>query len=194
MRKKTGVHGLLTAGNLECADCGDRGKTVVKFCSVKLGVFLCNQCYAAHRALGAHVSRVKCIGLDKFSDAEVDLLTRRGNAVVNQEYEAHLPAGAKPPPTPCNGCSSSTCRDCKERLQFIKEKYENRRWYAAVVSSAGTAIDPPLPSSSAPSPNECNDDDPFGLFQPSTTTSSTPPTNQQSASSKNTDFFAAFGL
>lgn len=193
MRKKTGVHGLLKVGNLECADCGDRGKTVVNFCSVKLGVFLCNQCYAAHRALGAHISRVKCIGLDEFSDAEVDLLTRRGNAVVNQEYEAHLPAGAKPPPTPCNGCSSSTCRDCKERLQFIKDKYENKRWYAAVVSSAGPAMDPPLPFPSIPSANERKDDDPFGLFQQPTTTTTTP-TNQQSASSNNTDFFATFGL
>ena len=58
-------------GNLECADCGNSGGRSVRFASVKLGVFICNQCYAAHRALGAHITRGKCIGLDSFTEREV---------------------------------------------------------------------------------------------------------------------------
>lgn len=121
---------LTIAGNLECADCNDSGKGVVRYCSVKLGVFLCNQCYAAHRALGAHITRAKCVGLDSFTQPELQLLASVGNTKANALYEANLHPGDKPPPTPCNGCSSTKCLDCSQRLQFVRDKYELKRWYA----------------------------------------------------------------
>ena len=39
---------------------------------VTLGVFLCNRCYGLHRALGAHITRVKCLGLDLWAPDEVE--------------------------------------------------------------------------------------------------------------------------
>lgn len=176
-------------GNLECADCGDSGKAVIKFCSVKLGVFLCNQCYAAHRALGAHITRGKCIGLDGFTDAEVDLLMRCGNARVNAQYEATMPeVGAKPPPTPCNGCSLSTCRDCNERLEFIANKYERKLWYSNVAIPAATQT-----TNYSTTAKSASTEDPFGLFNTSKTTK---PSNHQPKlkPTGDTDFFASFGL
>ena len=112
--------------NKTCADCGDKGNRVVRFASVKLGVFLCNQCYAAHRQLGAHITRGKVIGMDTFTATDVDLLERVGNARANAQYEAALPPNAKPPPTPCNGCSG--CQDCRQRLEYITDKYERKKW------------------------------------------------------------------
>ena len=192
---------LKIPGNLACADCGDSGKAVVKFCSVKLGVFLCNQCYAAHRALGAHITRGKCIGLDEFNDPEVERLNRLGNARVNAQYEATMPAnGVKPPPTPCNGCSLSTCRDCKERLRFITDKYEKRLWYAqSPVLSSTLPATISANDTKASAPAAPTNSDPFGLFHASST--NPPPARSQAAkppipasSVSDTDFFASFGL
>ena len=76
-------------GNATCADCGDPKR--IRFCSVTLGVFLCNRCYGVHRALGAHVTRVKCLGLDAWKPEEVDLLRAVGNARAAQRYEATAP-------------------------------------------------------------------------------------------------------
>lgn len=178
------VRALLKApGNLECADCGDSGKAVVKFCSVKLGVFLCNQCYAAHRALGAHVTRGKCIGLDSFNDSEVDLLSRLGNTRVNSQYEATMPANAKPPLTPCNGCSLSTCGDCKQRLRFVADKYDKKLWYS----------DTPHQSFQVPQETGATiGGDPFGLYDSSTPSQSTQQQAQHKAN--DADFFSSFGL
>ena len=40
----------------------------------QIGSFLCNRCFGLHRAVGAHVTRVKCIGLDAWHPDEVELL------------------------------------------------------------------------------------------------------------------------
>ena len=77
--------------NSACADCGDPKR--IRFCSVTLGVFLCNRCYGLHRALGAHVTRVKCLGLDAWKPEEVDLLRAIGNAAARSAYEANVPPG-----------------------------------------------------------------------------------------------------
>ena len=124
--------------NKTCADCGDKGNRVVRFASVKLGVFLCNQCYAAHRQLGAHITRGKVIGMDNFTATDVELLERVGNERANAQYEAALPPGAKPPPTPCNGCSG--CADCRQRLEYIADKYERKKWYRDSDTPAGKPL------------------------------------------------------
>ena len=190
MDNESRLRSILSAvpGNLECADCGKSGKHHVKFCSVTLGVFLCNQCYGAHRALGAHVTRGKCMGLDGFSDQEVQLLADQGNVRVNAKYEATMPSGAKPPPTSCNGCSSRLCRDCCQRLDFIRNKYERKLWFSETA----------VPSMPAPFTNDINGHDPFGLWEssnqnpkPSLATTLQPTT---SGSPSDSDFFASFGL
>jgi len=184
---------LLTSipGNLECADCHKPGKHNIRFCSVKLGVFLCNQCYAAHRALGAHITRVKCIGLDTFSAQEVELLeTCGGNRQVNAQYEATMPAtGIKPPPTKCNGCSLRSCPDCSQRLAFIRNKYETKLWYQEVPVAATTSI----PSTLQPPPQQQQGNDQFGLFGASDNTRSQKSFCNNKKPS-DTDFFASFGV
>ena len=48
--------------NSVCCDCGDPKR--IRFCSVTLGVFICNRCYGLHRALGAHVTRTLGRGIE----------------------------------------------------------------------------------------------------------------------------------
>ena len=169
--------------NKLCADCGDKGHRVIRFASVKLGVFLCNQCYAAHRSLGAHLTRGKVIGMDNFTIQDVEVLENAGNARVNAKYEATLTAGAKPPPTPCNGCSG--CADCRQRLQYITAKYEHRKWYsdtpapapapppakqraaapaAAAPVGGGFPVFGAQPPAPAPAPPPTTTDDLLGFF------------------------------
>ena len=80
--------------NAICADCSDPKR--IRFCSVTLGVFLCNRCYAIHRNVGAHVTRTKCVGLDTWHPDEIAKLRAVGNRRANAEYEAHVGEARKP--------------------------------------------------------------------------------------------------
>lgn len=42
-----------------------------RWASWNLGVFLCIRCGGLHRRLGTHISRVKSINLDKWTDEQV---------------------------------------------------------------------------------------------------------------------------
>lgn len=119
-------------GNGACADCSDGRR--VRFVSVTLGVFLCNRCYGLHRALGAHVTRTKCLGLDTWHPDEVALLRRVGNTVAAGLY---LAAAGTDKPTAATAD--------REVARHIKEKYELRRFVAA----PGTTPPPP-PAPNAP--------------------------------------------
>ena len=81
--------------NATCADCG--ATRTVRFCSITLGTFICNRCYGIHRAVGAHITRGKCIGLDAWAPDEVDRLRTVGNARAKLIWEAMVPASVTIP-------------------------------------------------------------------------------------------------
>ena len=75
--------------NARCADCGN---SPADWVSLNLGVFICIDCSGAHRKLGTHVSKVRSIELDSWSDANVSEFTSHGgNAKVSEKYEAVVP-------------------------------------------------------------------------------------------------------
>ncbi len=113
--------------NATCADCGDAKR--IRFCSVTLGVFLCNRCYGLHRALGAHVTRGKCLGLDAWHPDEVNLLRSVGNAGARAQFEANVPAGVVRP------TAASADRDV---AAWIRDKYERKKYFG---SSAAVAVE-----------------------------------------------------
>ncbi|MCJ1397078.1 hypothetical protein MMC11_000270 [Xylographa trunciseda] len=70
-------------GNDRCADCGARNPG---WASWSLGIFLCMRCAALHRKLGTHISKVKSLSMDSWSNEQVDSMKSRGNSTSNHIY------------------------------------------------------------------------------------------------------------
>ncbi|KAK8089888.1 UBA domain-containing protein 3 [Apiospora hydei] len=56
-------------GNKTCADCGSRNPG---WASWSLGIFLCMRCASIHRKLGTHISKVKSLSMDGWTNDQVD--------------------------------------------------------------------------------------------------------------------------
>ncbi|EEP77406.1 predicted protein [Uncinocarpus reesii 1704] len=101
-------------GNDRCADCQARNPG---WASWNLGVFLCMRCAALHRKLGTHISKVKSLSMDSWSQDQVDTMKSNGNATVNKIYN---PKNIKPPiPIDADEVDSAMER-------FIRQKYESK--------------------------------------------------------------------
>ncbi|KAK4154776.1 putative GTPase activating protein for Arf-domain-containing protein [Chaetomidium leptoderma] len=98
--------------NKVCADC-KRNKHP-RWASWNLGVFVCIRCSGIHRGMGTHISRVKSVDLDSWTDEQLQSILSWGNARANKYWEAklavnHVPSEAK-------------------IENFIRTKYELKRW------------------------------------------------------------------
>jgi stromal membrane-associated protein len=106
--------------NSICADCGARLRARAAFCSITLGVWLCNRCYGIHRAIGTHVTRTKCVGLDAFSRQELEFMRAHGNARAARLCEAAVPPSVRRP---------SATTGNSEVEAWIRAKYEHRLYF-----------------------------------------------------------------
>ncbi|KAF6840224.1 hypothetical protein CPLU01_01248 [Colletotrichum plurivorum] len=98
--------------NKVCADC-KRNKHP-RWASWNLGVFICIRCSGIHRGMGTHISRVKSVDLDSWTDEQLQSVLSWGNARANKYWESKLAAGHAP--------SESKIEN------FIRTKYELKRW------------------------------------------------------------------
>ena len=78
---------LQDEANKTCADCWARNP---RWASWNLGIFLCIRCAGIHRNLGVHISRVKSIGLDSWTDEQVASMQNMGNAGAAIVYEVRF--------------------------------------------------------------------------------------------------------
>ncbi|BGP36366.1 hypothetical protein JCM10449v2_000267 [Rhodotorula kratochvilovae] len=99
--------------NARCADCR---APEPRWASWSLGITLCIRCSGAHRSLGTHVSKVRSVELDDWSDEQLERMERVGNARSNAYFEARLPEGT------VEGLTDATA------TSFIKDKYVEKRW------------------------------------------------------------------
>ncbi|CAG7938247.1 unnamed protein product [Penicillium salamii] len=107
------IKGLLKLEhNKVCADC-KRNKHP-RWASWNLGVFVCIRCSGIHRGMGTHISRVKSVDLDAWTDEQLQSVVRWGNSRANKYWEAKLAPGHAP--------SESKIEN------FIRTKYESKRW------------------------------------------------------------------
>ncbi|KAF1940362.1 ArfGap-domain-containing protein [Clathrospora elynae] len=117
-------------GNKTCSDC-KRNKHP-RWASWNLGVFICIRCSGIHRGMGTHISKVKSVDLDTWTDEQLQSVLKWGNARANKYWEAKLAPGHVP--------SEAKIEN------FIRTKYESKRW----------VMEGPMPD---PSTLEADDDD-----------------------------------
>lgn len=79
-----------------------------------MGVFVCIRCSGIHRGMGTHISRVKSVDLDAWTDEQLQSILKWGNAKANKYWEAKLAEGHIP--------SEAKIEN------FIRTKYESKRW------------------------------------------------------------------
>ncbi|GAW23496.1 hypothetical protein ANO14919_130550 [Xylariales sp. No.14919] len=106
--------------NKVCADC-KRNKHP-RWASWNLGIFICIRCSGIHRGMGTHISRVKSVDLDSWTDEQLQSILSWGNARANKYWESKLAPGHVP--------SEAKIEN------FIRTKYELKRW----------AMDGPIPN------------------------------------------------
>ena len=85
-----------------------------RWASWNLGVFICIRCSGIHRGMGTHISRVKSVDLDSWTDEQLKSILSWGNARANKYWESKLAAGHVP--------SEAKIEN------FIRTKYELKRW------------------------------------------------------------------
>lgn len=125
------IKGLLKLeGNKTCADC-KRNKHP-RWASWNLGIFVCIRCSGIHRGMGTHISRVKSVDLDAWTDEQLQSVLKWGNTKANKYWEAKLAPGHVP--------SEAKIEN------FIRTKYESKRW----------VMDGPMPD---PTTLDADDDD-----------------------------------
>ncbi|EFQ29063.1 UBA/TS-N domain-containing protein [Colletotrichum graminicola M1.001] len=140
-RNEKVLHDLVQSvpGNNFCADCQARNPA---WASWSLGVFLCMRCAAIHRKLGTHVSKVKSLSMDSWSNEQVENMKKVGNVRSNQIYNPDN----KKPPVPIDADEADSAME-----RFIRTKYVNNnpapvRKHHSALSDEG--VPPPLPPKS----------------------------------------------
>ncbi|SMQ50104.1 unnamed protein product [Zymoseptoria tritici ST99CH_3D1] len=98
--------------NKSCGDC-KRNKHP-RWASWNIGVFICIRCSGIHRGMGTHVSKVKSVDLDTWTDEQMASMLKWGNKRVNKYWEHKLAEGHVP-------------NEAKIE-NFIRTKYDSRRW------------------------------------------------------------------
>ncbi|XP_030073329.1 stromal membrane-associated protein 2 [Microcaecilia unicolor] len=104
---------LQREGNKHCADCRAKGP---RWASWNIGVFVCIRCAGIHRNLGVHISRVKSVNLDQWTEEQIQCMQEIGNAKANRLYEAYLPENFRHPQTD------------QAAEVFIRDKYEKKKY------------------------------------------------------------------
>ncbi|KAK4506760.1 hypothetical protein PRZ48_000493 [Zasmidium cellare] len=125
--------------NKSCADC-KRNKHP-RWASWNLGIFVCIRCSGIHRGMGTHVSRVKSVDLDSWTDEQMQNMIKWGNARANKYWEHKLAEGHVP-------------NEAKIE-NFIRTKYDSRRW----------VMDGGIPDPSTLDDGEADDDVPLNVVQ-----------------------------
>lgn len=69
-----------------CVDCDERNP---QWASVSLGSFMCLECSGRHRALGVHISFVRSVSMDSWSEKQIQMMRVGGNDKCNAFLAEH---------------------------------------------------------------------------------------------------------
>ncbi|NWV42831.1 SMAP2 protein, partial [Grantiella picta] len=114
--------------NKFCADCQAKGP---RWASWNIGVFICIRCAGIHRNLGVHISRVKSVNLDQWTQEQIQCVQEMGNGKANRLYEAYLPENFRRPQTdqhPFSLEKHGAFPSWRTVESFIRDKYEKKKY------------------------------------------------------------------
>ncbi|OAF66989.1 hypothetical protein A3Q56_05227 [Intoshia linei] len=103
-----------------CDDCGD---VDVYWCSLNLGVFICNQCAIVHRKLGRHISNIKTIYRGRWHPNLIKLITKLNTQGSNDFWEYFLSQPQRMSPD-----INATYKPNKDSTLTVKEKFINSKY------------------------------------------------------------------
>ncbi|NWV22701.1 SMAP2 protein, partial [Origma solitaria] len=102
-----------------------------RWASWNIGVFICIRCAGIHRNLGVHISRVKSVNLDQWTQEQIQCVQEMGNGKANRLYEAYLPENFRRPQTDQHPFSLEKLRafpSWRTVESFIRDKYEKKKY------------------------------------------------------------------
>jgi len=73
-------------GNNICCECG---KLNPQWISVTYAIWMCIECSGKHRSLGLHISQVKSITMDKWTEKEIERVRIGGNKALREFMDSH---------------------------------------------------------------------------------------------------------